>query len=643
MSWVEPLLAAALELAKAGRRQAENWSAAAAETGAEPPPPPPRLGEYLLNGSATFGWRTVGVHGSREQFEEDLGLETGAVIRDFSLEGIRGDGSGWPRSWSFDALGVGDPATSISGKVEGSGARILGNYQRTHFEGGTESDIHDFDIERERASLRVEHPARAGESLHGGLQVFWEHSDSLSMLSQTVDLSFVSPVPARVDAQTLGVGGDLGWTAAGWDLALDAGTSWDQSRDRRSFALPSPLDPTTTQTEDFAGDLDGQGWTGGLRASRPLSSRLALDLGARGGTSEHDGDLSMFQSGVLLGPGDDFTRDTQADADLHSSGYSIDAGLEYELSDSVDCFTRAWSVTENEQADLDQHIVLVETGVQSVIDLADRSHFDSTLNMLEAGVEAELSPSADLTVTARAGREQVDLLETVEEVVSREFDGYLDRYGADAALTLRPATDVTWSVSGGWGVDPAHNSFSGTGFAYDDDVAFHAETSLLSRTSAGSSWTAKLSHREYESRALDTTSAIDALGVSLARSLAKDWTAQGSLTLRHLDLEAETTELLNFVQVPVTITHDVLQVLASGMLGWTVNARFAPSVSLSLALSSGDADFDTLAARIDLPYRVTDKSELGLDLQGWIVDAENSLDLEDYDALAALVYVRTSL
>jgi hypothetical protein len=642
MSWIESLLTASVELAKIGVRRAQGELSTEAVRTADEAPPMLRLGEYSLTGGATFGWRTVGVHGSREQFQEDLGLETGAVIRDFSLLGIRGDGTGWPRSWSFDARGVGDPATSVSAKVDSDALRILGSYQRTHFEGGSESDIHDFDIERERASLRFEHPARAGDSLRGGLQVFWEHADSFSLLTRSVEFSYVSPVPTRIDQRTLGVTGDVGFAVAGWDILMDGGSSWDRSTDRRNFALPSPSDPDTIQTEDFAADLDGVGVEGGVRASRPLTDRLDLDFGARGGTSEHDGDLSISESGVLFEPGHDFTQDTQGDADLHTNAYSFDAGLEYELSQDLDCFTRAWSITENQRANLDQHIELVELGVPSEIDLADRSHNDSTLNLLEGGVKAELSRSADLTVTGRAGREQVDLLETVEGVVSRQFEGDLDRYGADAAFNLRPAADLSWSVSGGWGVEPTHNSFSGTGLAYDDDVAFHAETSLLSRTSAGS-WTAKLSHRDYESRALDTSSSIDALGLSIARSPSKDWTAQGSVTFRLLDLEAETTKLLNFVQVPVTVRHDVFQVLTSGMVSKKVNARFEPSFSLSLALSSGDAEFDTWFSRIDLPYRITEKSELGLDLQGWIVNAESSLDLEDYDAIAATVYMRTSL
>jgi hypothetical protein len=642
MTWIESLLAASLELAKVEVRRLQDEPVPQATNPAVEPTAAPRLGDYSLTGSATFGWRTVGVHGSREQFEEDLGLETSAVIRDFSLQGIRDGAGAWPSTWGFDARGIGDPATTVSGKLEGDGARVLGSYQRTHFEGSSESDIHDFDIARERATLRVEHPAQAGESLRGGVQVFWEHTDSLSMLTRSVDFGYVSPLPARLDSRTLGVGGDLGFDTAGWAISLDGGTSWDQVRDRRSFALPSPSDPDTIQTEDFAGDLDGMNLEGGLRAERPLTSDLSLDMGARGGTGEHDGDLSMLETGVLFEPGANFTRDTEGDSDLNSSGYSFDAGLEYEVSDDLQCFTRAWNVREKEHATLDQHVVLVELGGQSEIDLADRSHFDSTLFMLEGGVETKLSSKADLTVTGRTGREHVELLETVEEVVSRQFDGYLDRYGADAVFALRPATGVTWSLSGGWGVDPAHNSFSGTGLAYDDDIAFHAETSLISRTAAGS-WSAKLSHREYESLALDTNSAIDALAISASRSPGEDWMVQGALTLRLLDLEAETTELLNFLQVPVTVRHDVFQVLTSGTVSKRVNDRFEPSLSLSLALSSGDAEFDTLCTRIDLPYRVTDKSELGLDLQGWIVDAEESLDLEDYDAIAAVIYVRTSL
>jgi hypothetical protein len=643
MSWLGPLLAASLELAKLGARHTRGAMIAESKSVQDEPPPGNRLGSYWVSGGATFGWRTVGVDGSRDQFAEDFGLETGAVIRDFSLEGLRAEGGAWPSRWGVDARGAGDPATAISGKLEGNGARILGNYQRSHFEGTSESDIHDFDIERERASLRIEHPARAGDSLHGGLQVFWQHTDSLTMLTRSVDFGFVSPVPTRVDERTLGVAGDLGFRAGTWDILVDGGISSEESRDRRSFALPSPSDPDTIQTEDFAGDLDGVGLEGGVRAARSLTSRLDLDLGARGGTSEHDGDLSVFQSGVLFEPGDDFTRDTQGDADLHSDGYSLDAGLEYEISSGLACFTRAWNVQENERAHLDQHIVLVEMGVSSEIDLADRSRHESTLYMLEGGVEAELSPDADLTVTARAGREDVDLLETVEEVVVRDFEGELDRYGADAAFTLRPREGLTWSVSGGWGIDPTQNSLGGTGLAYDDDVAFHAETSLLCRTSAGSSWTAKLSHRQYESQALDTTSVVDALGLSATRSPGKDWRVNGSLTLRHLDLEAETTQIINFVLVPLTLRHDVLQVLTSGSIAWSATSRFEPSLSLSLAYSSGDADFQTLATRIDLPYRITGKSELGLDLQGWTVDASNSLDLEDYDAISAFVYLRTSL
>jgi hypothetical protein len=62
-----------------------------------------------------------------------------------------------------------------------------------------------------------------------------------------------------------------------------------------------------------------------------------------------------------------------------------------------------------------------------------------------------------------------------------------------------------------------------------------------------------------------------------------------------------------------------------------------------LAFSSGNAVFQTLATRLDLPLRSTDRSELGLDLQARTVDAASFIDLEEYEAMAALVYMRSSL
>jgi hypothetical protein len=92
-------------------------------------------------------------------------------------------------------------------------------YRFAGVECGSGSDIHDFDFARERASLRIEHPPRPGEYLHGGLQVFWEHTDSLALLSRNVQFDCVSPVPARIDERTLGVTGDRFRAGSGHDQA----------------------------------------------------------------------------------------------------------------------------------------------------------------------------------------------------------------------------------------------------------------------------------------------------------------------------------------------------------------------------------------------------------------------------------------
>jgi len=642
MSWLGPLPAAALHIASLGADERANAPVPPAPRPGEAAPAQ-RLGDHLVRGQATFGWRFVGVSGRRAQFDEDLGLQTGALIRDIDLEGEReADGSG-PRSWGLDSHGLGDPASTASARLEGDEVSVLARYRRTHFTGTSESDVHDFDNLREDASLRVEHPARTGDELHGGLEFAWSHTDSFSMLSRSVDFGYVSPVPTRIEERTLGLRGDLGFELGGWTLAVDGGSEWSRGADRRDFALPSPSDPTTRQTEDFAADLEGTGLEDGLRASHALTDRLELELGARAATSHHDGNPSIQESGVLFAPGDDFTRDTQGKGDFHSSEYAFDLALRYEASDVLDLYTRAWSVDGGEHAHLDRHILQVEMGEPSEIDLADRSYFDRQLHLIEAGGELALGETAELSACARAGREHIDLLETVDGVVSRQFDGDLDRYGADATLSARPSGELTWSLGGGWGVDPAHSSFEGTGFAYDDDVGGHAEASVRWRPARGPAWTARLSHRQLESRALETASTVDSAGLDVSGAPAEAWTARGGLALRRLALEADTTELMGFEQVPVMLHHDVLQVLASGALAWTCSESFQPSLALSAAVSSGDVDFVTSSARLDLPLKVTARTDLGLDLESWRVDAPSSVDLASYEALAAFVHLRTSI
>lgn len=642
MIWLEPLLAAALEVAADVARTVSDAPAALAGRTRQGSVGDHRLGDFLVQGEALFGWRGVGVSGDRAQFDEDLGIDSGPLIRDLKLEGRRTAGEGWLAGWSLDASGLGDPASLVTAEIEGTDAQVLGRYQRTSFTGTSDSDIHSFDVQRERALLRVESAGADPDGVRGGIEAFWEHSDSFSAMTRSVDFGFVSPVPTEVDSRALGLRGDLGLLAGGWDLALDAGAAWMDSSDRRSFAQPSPSDPTTIQTEDFQGDVQELAWDGGLRATRALSSRLELDLGVQGEQGDGDGELSIFESGVLFGPGLNFTRDTQGDADFSSGELSLDAGLRYEMNEDLECFTRAWVVDEEADAHLDKHIVLDESGVISVLDVSDVSRYESRLLLLEAGVETALSPTSDLTVAGRAGRESIDLLETVQGVVSRQFDGDLDRYGADATLSFVPTPTLTWSVSGGYGVDPAHNSFEGTGFAYDDDIGARAQARVRWRPQDGPIWTATLSHREYDSRALQSESVVDALGLSAAGKLAKSWNGQAGLSLQQVSLQAETTQLIGIVQVPLTVQHDVLQVLANLGVGWQASASLEPACSLSVSLSTGDIEYATTAARLDLPLRVSSDTYLGLELETWIVDAQSGIDLSDYEAIAATFYIRTA-
>jgi len=602
------------------------------------------LGAFAISGEIVFGWRAVEVGGSKAQFDEDVNLDTGPVLRELRLEGERASGAGALESWLVSALGIGDPRTSYRAELESSALAASGRYDRSRFEANAEDGLHGFDFEREAGALRFE-PAYADSSgVRGGVELTWLHRDALGLGTRGVDFGFVSNVATRKDEESFGLGGDLSFRAVGWNVALDASGRRLGQSDRRDFSEPSPSDPGSTQTEDFDADLDGHALATGVRATRRFG-HTEVDLGAELALARLDGDLHSFETGILLDPALPFERDTTGESDMDGTALEVDAGFRHEASEELAWLGRVSRSRHEDDDVLFREIVLDEfSGPPTVTQFRDRGEHETTLELLEGGAELALSPSADLTLLASAGREDVHVFETMNAFPVFAFDGTFNRWGGEATLELEPSRQLRWTLSAGHEVAPESNTLVGTSFDFLLDRGTFGSVRAQWKPVRAVTLTGLVRHQHSESEAFGAEGDVTRLVFGASVASASGWIADGSLALRRFDLAADTTVVILSgppTQVPATARFEGTQASLSGSLARAVTSAFHPRLAWSAALGSGDGDYRYAFALADFPYRIGRASGVGVEVQLTRFDAHDGSGPSDFDAAVGLVYLRT--
>ena len=604
--------------------------------------------KFDLSGEVTIGWRFLDVEGSHGQFDEDLGLHAGPIVRELLLEGKRNAGSGAIESFVVDARGIGDPQTSYRASLTGADSKVSASYDRSTYSGNTQSDFHPFDFTREGAKLRFETVKKNDHDVHAGIELDAGRGDGLSVGSRSVDFGFVSGFPVRRKDESAGIGGDLGFEALGLDIALDAGIEHLKTNDERHFAEPSPSDPTVRQTEDFRATSSTTTVRGGSRFTRTFDGgKLTTDFGAQYAQTTGGANFDSFETGILFSADDPFTRSTHGDADLYARIFRADAGLRYRVDEDL-----AWHVRLAHDEDIDRGNVVRDSilteppGAPGELVEEQALRFESTLDLLEVGVETVLNAWSRLDVSIEGGRDHEIIKETFDGAPQHLFDDTLAQYGGEATLSIEASRTLEFVLAGGTRIAPTNNPLTSAFLTFEDERGQFASLRTRWKPRAGVILTAGLQHRARDIAAFGSKYQSDSLTIGASLAPTAVWSADLTYALRLADLSADTTKVFLDPlpeQVPVKVGFDGVQNIVTGSIAYELGPRFRPRIGLSAIFATGDSRFHYTSLLADFPYRASPKCALGIELDVHRFD-EESLDAPaDYTATAVVVYARMGI
>ncbi|MBI1849278.1 MAG: hypothetical protein HYR85_02935 [Planctomycetes bacterium] len=619
--------------------------------GTEPSPPTHEVGSVDVQAEVEVGWRLVSVHGSEAAFDEDQNLDSSLLLRAFTLRATPHEGEASPAFDRFElsGAGVGDPWSSFRLDTQGSGVHALGRWDESRFTvSGNESDLHSFDFDRQRGSLRFE-PADPRGGWRTGIDLEYGHRDGFGVSTHDVDiLHFVSGVPVKLDEETKGVHGDLAGPIAGFDARFDAGIEDLDANQRRAFTAPSPVDPMATQTEDFGAKGRGTSAVASTRWRRAFgTSGLSTDFGIDWQRAHVDWNGTDRESGIFFTIDDTFERLTREDTRGRERSFEADWGWRWQLAREFALRTRFTRTDEVEHASVAHDIFLTEMDVPLPEQLLHEGSIDeSRLGLVEAGLEATPLPWAELDVSVEYARERALIQRTFEDQVLESLHQTVEHRGVEGSLDCELGRDFDLVLASGYRIAPTNTPVTSLNFTFEDERGTSESAQLRWRPAPGWSGSLGARHRENVVHELGRRASTDSATLALAASPSEEWSAAVSGSLRHYDLSADTIMIVldPFPTVfPTQVDFSGTEAVVTGSCSYQVAPGFRPAASASVVTSRGDATFDFESLALDVPASLGRGWSGGVELRFWHFDGGKFEANASYDALAATVYVKVAL
>jgi hypothetical protein len=593
-----------------------------------------------LHGSLGLGWRFLGVRGNHDQYREELNEEAGPLLREASLEGRSPKGASIER-FALEARGLGDPDSFASGDIDAATLRARARWTRAAYRGNAQDDIHPFDFEQQRASLRVENRTEREDEVHAGLEATWHQRDGMSLGTRNIGFGFASGFPVHRREDAVGLAGDLRAPVAGFDVAIDGGIESLHTRTRDEFAVPSPADPTATETEKLGDDGRGTTQRFGLRAKRTMGSDLLVDFGARYVDADMDADLRSEETGILFSIDDPIERLRTADAHATAREFEADAGLRWTAAPGLALHARAREVRQSEHGMTFTHQAITESGVPFDVMTSEETSFEHNISAIEGGVDTALSEVADLDVSLAYGHDHETIDDRSNGTTVHAFDGGHDEYGGTARLSVEADKTCTLSIACGYELAPVETTADQSVVMFGRDEEAFAELRARWKPEAGVAVSGTLRHARRESTAFHSQADLDSISLAATFSGSPDWSADASWTMRIQENEADTTQLLLLpapMQVPVTVRFAGVQNIVTAGLSKALNPRLRPRLSVDAAIANGDSAFESTFVSLDVPYRIHDGLTVGALVDLHRFDGEGGLDASDFSSTGLVVY-----
>lgn len=616
--------------------------ACAQEGDDETSPEAPSLEAFRTSGFAEVGWRFLEVRGDGAQFDEDLNLEKGPFLRGFELAGERSQSAGTLSSFALGASGWGEPDTSLFARAGFDAFDAAARFDRRKFEGHTESDLHPFDVTRERGSLTFSNAA--SDAIHASLALDWLARDGFQIGTRAVDLFFVENVLVRQDERRLGARGNLGFEADGAHVELSGGLSRLRASDHRNFEEPNPFDPTFTQTEDFDASTEGIANDVALHASEAfLDERLEIEVGLGYEHASNELDLVVFESGISFAP-PEFESLTLGDGEQESADVHAELAATYALSDASEVFVALEHARERIRGHIVNNVTIEQDGASSTTETREAVSHAGVHDLASLGLLTALSTRVELDLELEVGHVRERLTNSADGV---GFGSSKSANALGARATLDIELSRAWNVelASGYALAPTEIPHTTVFLDLADDVEIFGSAGTRFRPGAQTSLAAKLKHSERRSQLRDSTARIDALSLSASLAPSELWSADATFVHRDIDLRAETISVerdeTGFPEfVPFVTTYDGTETVLGGSVSFALAPELRPTLGASGAFATGDAPIDYGSGYLLVPWKPEPSLEVGLELSYYSFDGAGVIDASDYDAALLVVYLK---
>ncbi len=642
-AWLLALLAS---LARRGLAQAQPQ----AQTTGDPAPlapavesEGPRLGDFAVSGFLELGYRFVDVHGSDAQFQEDLRLGSGVVLRALRFEGERAAGEGPVEAYSLEVAGVGDPYSSLGGTLDLGGWDAAVEHRRTRFEATTDTDIHAIDLDRDSTTLRLEHAPSGSTRAHGWIRANRHDYERVGGGDRIVGFfSSVGDFPVRRHGDELRLDALWGGRAGGFDWELEGGLSSVASRGRTVFSETLPAFPDDPLSEESDEDLSGSGSTIGAHVRRALDDgRVVLAAGYRRGANRIDGDLAVDKLGFLGSPASPLAETVRARSTFRTTDADAWVDLTLELAPGASLAFRYTRSDGREDGSVSTIRTIDDLSgfPPTVSEIRETALLESALDLFEVETDVDLSEHVGASLALQYGHEELELEHAID-FVFRSFDGPLDEWGVRAGVDLQAGAHEA-HLSGGLAWEPTRDPGASVIYVIEDLRTRFVDLLWRFHPSDLATLLAEGRHEDQDSAAVTGTARDDRATLALELQPVQGLRAALSASYRELDL---TTDLLSVGPVTGTLqTYESYEHSYTASLGLDEAGPFRPRLSASYVDVSGDSPLSYAIGDLDLPWAWSPRVTVGVEVTYTQLAAAEILDASDYDAWTATVYVRTTL
>lgn len=587
------------------------------------------------------GVRFLEVNGSRNRFDTDLNLGSGARLADAELSGRFRTPNDYLSRFRLDAHDIGDPYQRLRGEVAKDGLYLgRATYQKSRYKYRATGDFHRVDHKTEDAAYDLELPVGENLVVFGS---FSRLSDDGFWLTHRIGNRNVAPLTSidgvqsprslHADTAEAGITGSIeGIDGTSFTLAVDY---LGQDEDNRwVYSRPAPANPLFTESEDLRSNSTLRGPGGRLNVTQTFDGgSLAANVRVM------DLERRVIGNGVVTGyDTDEFTTTTNSFSSGNAQTWIVDGHAILELSDTLvlDGDFRYLDYEENMRINQNDFTVYPNTGTTISVDTVLDQH--TTQRAWDLSFALDWQATEGLQLTGGYGWSQEHLKVPDLDTGDTDFrKGLIKSDGVMGGFDWRPDEHWTLRLEG--------RDFGNSGVQVTP-LNQDRRRRLLARVryKQDGFWTETgYRHERARNHVSDHRDEVNTVSFTTGLTPRRDLDVYLSYVYSNYD----NRTLTNFYFDPDPNPVPTIVGYEGDSSSYYLGATLKPSADVtwradaSFTDVNGSFDVDILDWRVDLRVRVTDRGSVGIEVRQ--VDYQEAGGSDNYDAVMTFVYWRQEL